>query len=144
MSQFKRWTQSNIDNKCRIRVWARDGRMIDEITVPTKSGGVNYCHRHPTGKYGRRFYTALVRAVEHEQGPLERVVLIDRYKGLSYCSVFEAPVHTTGSDGICGVGVDITPTIKGWGPPSPIAIPIRPDEEQRFIHEVGAVRGQDL
>jgi len=51
----------------RITIRANDGVVIDRFIVPSMYGGVNYCKRYPTGKYGKRFYEGLRKCSEYEK-----------------------------------------------------------------------------
>jgi len=55
-------TNGNSSNKirgCRITIRNSNNVVVDQFVVPSKFGGVNYCKKHPTGDYGKRFYEAL-------------------------------------------------------------------------------------
>ena len=49
---------------CRITVWTDSGEIVDRFSVTSMYGGVNYCEKHPTGVYGKRFSAAIDRARE--------------------------------------------------------------------------------
>ena len=53
----------------RISVYATaDGVeiMVDRFCVTSMFGAVNYCKKHPTGKYGKRYSSALNMAIGME------------------------------------------------------------------------------
>lgn len=61
-------TNGNSANKIygsRIRIWAKE-KIVDEFTVPTKSAKY-YCLKHPTGRYGKRYFEALEKARKIEE-----------------------------------------------------------------------------
>jgi hypothetical protein len=65
---MKRVTETNGNSRngirgCRITVWDEINNIIDRFNVPSMYGGVNYCRKHPNGKYGRRYYNALLNKV---------------------------------------------------------------------------------
>lgn len=51
---------------CRIRITLSNGKLFDQFYVPSAYGGVNYCKKHPTGKYGTRFYESMRLAAQEE------------------------------------------------------------------------------
>lgn len=44
-----------------VTIKADDGTIVEEINLPVRYG-LDYCERHPNGKYGRQFREALERA----------------------------------------------------------------------------------
>jgi hypothetical protein len=57
-------TSGNSRNRIRgsrITVWTADGDIVDRFEVPSR-WGVQYCQKHPKGRYGARYAAALKKA----------------------------------------------------------------------------------
>lgn len=49
----------------RVTIYDNDNNIVDRFVVPTMyCNAAQYCYRHPTGQYGKRFFAAIEAATK--------------------------------------------------------------------------------